>query len=327
MFLACLSFCRVAKKGASLTVCIELYGGDYEHTLELAGQSGGFDIRYNTAPVVKIFEKMLTERAFEACEFSLSNYIMLKDRGASWLHAIAVFPYRAFRHSTLYVRKGSSIQVPKDLVGKRIGVPDYSMTAAVWTRGILGEQYGVKWSDVDWVVSGPQRFDALPGLEMTKVDTDLELDLIEGRIDALLTPSLQEDTKPVAKRVLRPVIADAQAAEEEYVRDYGVYPINHVIVVRDDILTANTGLPAALFDRYTAAKVAAYRRQLGTTMVPWAARHWKKVFDQFGGDPLPYGLTELNRSVVQRLAGFLYDQKLIAAQPDIDALFVGGGGN
>jgi 4,5-dihydroxyphthalate decarboxylase len=312
-------------KECFLTVRIELYGGDYEHTLELAGQSGGFDIRYNTAPVVEIFEKMLTERAFEACEFSLSNYIMLKDRGASWLHAVAVFPYRAFRHSTLYVRKDSAIRAPKDLVGRRIGVPDYSMTAAVWTRGILGEQYGVKWSDMDWVVSGRQRFDALPGLEMTKVDSDLETDLIKGRIDALLTPSLQEDTKPAGERMLRPVIADAQAAEEEYVRDYGVYPINHVIVIRDDILTANPGLPVALFDRYTAAKAAAYQRKLGTTMVPWAARHWKKVFDRFGGDPLPYGLTDLNRSVVQKLAGFLYNQKLIAAQPDIDTLFVEGG--
>jgi 4,5-dihydroxyphthalate decarboxylase len=113
---------------------------------------------------------------------------------------------------------------------------------------------------------------------------------MEGRIDVLLTPSLQEDKKPAGERVLRPLIADAQAAEEEYVRDYGVYPINHVIVIRDDILTANPGLPAALFDRYTAAKAAAYRRGLGATMVPWAARHWKKVFDQFGGDPLPYGL-------------------------------------
>jgi 4,5-dihydroxyphthalate decarboxylase len=250
---------------------------------------------------------------------------MLKDRGASWLHAVAVFPYRAFRHSTLYVRKDSAIRAPKDLVGRRIGVPDYSMTAAVWTRGILGEQYGVKWSDIDWVVSGRQRFEALPGLEMTKVDSDLETDLIEGRIDALLTPSLNEDSKPAGERVLRPVIADAQAAEEEYLRDFGVYPINHVIVIRDDILATHPKLPAALFDRYTAAKAAAYRRRLGTTMVPWAARHWKKAFDRFGGDPLPYGLTDLNRSVVQRLGGFLHDQKLIAAQPDIDGLFVDTG--
>jgi 4,5-dihydroxyphthalate decarboxylase len=304
---------------------VELYGGDYEHTLELAGDSGDFDIRYNRAPVVGIFEKMLTEKAFQACEFSLSNYIMLKDRGASWLHAIAVFPYRAFRHSTLYVRNDSPIRAPKDLVGKRVGVPDYSMTAAVWTRGILGEQYGVRWSDLNWVVSGRQRFDALPGLAMTRVETDLETDLIEGRIDALLTPSLREETKPAGERRLRSVIADVQAAEEEYVRDYGVYPINHVVVIRDDILKAHPGLPAALLDRYTAAKAVAYRRRLGATMVPWGARHWKKVFDQFGGDPLPYGLTDLNRSVVQRLAGFLHDQKLIAAQPDVDALFVRDG--
>jgi 4,5-dihydroxyphthalate decarboxylase len=305
-------------------VRVELYGGDYEHTLQLAGNSGEFDIRYNTAPIVDIFEKMLAEKAFEACEFSLSNYLMLKDLGASWLHAIPVFPYRAFRHSTLYVRIDSPIRAPKDLIGKRIGVPDYSMTAAVWTRGILGEQYGVRWSDLDWVVSGRQRFDALPGLVMNHVETDLETDLIEGRIDALLTPTLRDEAKPADERLLRPVIADAQAAEEAYLRDYGVYPINHVVVIRDDILAAHPGLPAALCERYAAAKAAAYKRRLGSTMVPWAARHWKTVFDKFGGDPLPYGLTDLNRAVIARLAHFLHDQELITRSPDLDGLFARG---
>ena len=94
-------------------------------------------LRYTTAPLRDVFFRMLTERSYEVCEFSLANYLMLKDRGADWLHAVPVFPYRAFRHSTLYVRKDSPLREPADLRGKRIGVPDFSMTAAVWTRGIL----------------------------------------------------------------------------------------------------------------------------------------------------------------------------------------------
>ena len=84
---------------------IEVTGGDYEHTLGLAGIRDGIDIRYATAPLREVFVRMLTERCYEACEFSLSNYLMLKDRGADWLQAIPVFPYRAFRHSTFMCAK------------------------------------------------------------------------------------------------------------------------------------------------------------------------------------------------------------------------------
>lgn len=164
---------------------IELTGGDYEHTLGLAGIRDGIDIRYTTAPLRDVFLRMLTERCYEACEFSLSNHLMLKDRGADWLHAIPVFPYRAFRHSTLYVRKDSPLREPADLRGKRVGVPDYSMTTAVWTRGILADQYGVHWQDLRWVVSGKQRFATLPGVTLEAA----------GKMDALLTPQTADDRK------------------------------------------------------------------------------------------------------------------------------------
>lgn len=301
---------------------VKLYGGDYEHTLDMSGERQGIDVEYVIRPLLEIFEGMLNDRTYEACEFSLANFIMLKDRGADWIHAVPVFPYRAFRHSTLYVRKDSPLRGPADLKGKLVGVPDFSMTAAVWTRGILSEQYGVKWSDMRWIVSGRQRFMTLSGAELQKTDSDLETELIEGRLDALLTPTPADEKKPAGERKLRSLIADVQTAEEEYVTKYGVYPINHVIVIRDDILKKNSKLPRALFELYSDAKYRAYKRRLGTTLMPWGMRHWNKVFDQFGGDPLPYGLTPLNRDVVKRLAGFLYDQKLISREPDIDGLFI-----
>ena len=303
---------------------IEVTGGDYEHTLGLAGIRDGIDIRYTTALLREVFVKMLNERCYEACEFSLSNYLMLKDRGADWLHAIPVFPYRAFRHSTLYVRKDSPLREPVDLRGKRVGVPDFSMTAAVWTRGILADQYDVQWPDLQWVVSGRQRFATLPGVTLQTIDGDLEAALIEGRIDALLTPQTADDRKPAGERKLRTLIADTQAAEEAYLRTFGIYPINHVVIIRGDALRRLPGLPRGLFEAYAHAKAHAYARQLGTTLMPWGARHWKKTFDQFGGDPLPYGLNEINRKVVAKLAKHLYDQKLIAREPDVQALFLPG---
>jgi 4,5-dihydroxyphthalate decarboxylase len=301
---------------------IDLHGGDYEHVLGISGVREGIDIRYVERPLLEIFEGMLNERRYECCEFSLSNYIMLKDRAADWIHAIPVFPYRAFRHSTLYVRRDSPLNGPADLRGKRVGVPDYSMTAAVWTRGILKEQYGVDSADMRWVASGRQRFAALAGVPLEVVQSDLEEDLIAGRIDALLTPSPADEKKPAAGRRLRSLIADVQKAEEDYVRDYGVYPINHVVVIRDDALKRLPKLPRALFSAFAEAKSRAYQRRLGTTLMPWGMRHWNRVFDQFGGNPLPYGLNKVNRDVVGKLAGFLFEQKLISKRPSVDELFI-----
>jgi 4,5-dihydroxyphthalate decarboxylase len=301
---------------------IELYGGDYEHVLQLDSTKHGIQLEYVIRPVREIFEAMLNERRYECCEFSLSSYIMLKDRGADWLHAVPIFPYRAFRHSTLYVRRDSPLKGPADLRGRVVGVPDYSMTAAVWTRGILKEQYGVEWSEMYWVASGRQRFTTLHGVPLEIVNSDLEADLINGRLDALLTPAPDDDKKPHGERRLRSLIPDVQEAEEEYVRDYGIYPINHVLVIRDDVLKRLPTLPRALFEAFVEAKERAYERRLGTTLVPWGMRHWNRVFDQFGGDPLPYGLNKANRDVVGRLAEFLFDQKLISKRQDVETLFI-----
>jgi 4,5-dihydroxyphthalate decarboxylase len=304
---------------------IEVTGGDYEHTLGLAGVRDGIDIRYATAPLRDVFLRMLTERCYQACEFSLSNYLMLKDRQADWLHAIPVFPYRAFRHSTLYVRSDSPLREPSDLRGKRVGVPDFSMTAAVWTRGILADQYGVQWQDLHWVVSGTQRFSTLPGVTIETIDGDLESLLVERKIDALLTPQTVDERKPAGERKLRSLIADAQAAEEAYLRTFSIYPINHVVVIRSDVLQRLPALPGVLFKAYEQAKARAYARRLGATLVPWGARHWEKIFDRFGGDPLPYGLNGINRKVVSTLARFLHEQKLIERQPELDSLFIAPG--
>lgn len=303
---------------------IELFGGDYEHVLGLSGARRGVDIRYTVAPPRDIFVRMLREQAYEACEFSLSNYIMLKDRGADWLHAIPIFPYRAFRHSALFVRKDSPFQAPKDLRGKRIGVADFSMTAAVWARGILADQYGVQWRELHWVVSGRQRFDALSDVPLETIEGDVESELIAGRIDALLSPAVKDDRTSAGDRKLRTLIADPQAAEEAYLREYGIYPINHVVVIRSDSLVRVPSAPRALFDAYIDAKARAYSRQLGTTLMPWGARHWKNVFDRFGGDPLSYGLNESNRKTIARLSKYLHDQGLIAREPDVGSLFIAG---
>jgi len=305
-----------------MTAEIDVVGGDHEHTLGMSQTRDGITIRYSTEPLMPVFERMIAERAYEACEFSMANYIMLKDRGADWLFALPVFPQRAFRHSNLYVRRDSPIEHPSQLRGKRIGVPEYSMTLAVWMRGILFDQYRVHWSEMHWTTGRKQRFPTLERVYVAATDEDLERLLLDGQIDVLLAPRTRDAQLPAAERQLKSLISDAQAAEEAFLAQTGIYPINHVVVVRADALERLPNVARALFGAFRDCKAAAYKRRLGTTLVPWGARHWNRMFEKFGGDPLPYGMTASNQITIRRLAEYLYDQKLTSGIPEIDSLFL-----
>lgn len=304
---------------------IELNGGDHEHTLSLTGDGSGVAIEYRVLPIMEMFARMINHRAYEACEFSLANYILLKDAGADWLHAIPVFPNRSFRHNTLYVRADSTISDPKDLRGRKLGVPDYSMTAAVWVRGLLQDEYGLHWSELEWYCdSAHQRFREPKDVYVTAVSTDLEHLLLDGKLDALISMGTRDERLSRDRRKLRRLIPDVEIVEREYYARTGIYPINHCVVVRDDLLERMPEVPKVLFDAYSASKARAYERRLGASLVPWGKRYWADVFDLFDGDPLPYGLTERNSSVVAKLIGYLYEQKFISKRWTPQSLFVEG---
>ena len=306
-----------------MTDCANIVGGDYEHTLGVGGVWRNIEIRYRTATLAPVFFKMLRERCYEVCEFSLANYLMLRDRGEDWLQALPIFPYRAFRHSTLHVRSKSILNSPADLANMRLGVPDFSMTAAVWTRGILSEHYGVDWRRIQWVVATPQRFSSLPEVQLDQIEGDLEQELLEGRIDALLTTRTKDQQAPAERRQLRALIPDVEEVERKYFASTGIYPINHVVVVRKDVLNRLPDLATALFEAYSDSKQRAYERRLGATLAPWASSHWRDVFDLFEGDPLPYGLVEQNKGTLLTFSRYLRQQGLIHNEMDPTTLFVG----
>ena len=304
---------------------VELTGADYEHTTALEGARDGVLLKYHARPVGEIFGRMIAERAFEACEFSLANYMLLKSRGADWLKAVPVFPNRAFRHSTLFVRTDSDLTDPAQLHGRKIGVEDYSMTAAVWVRGFLGEQYGVHWRELEWYCDEKHtRFAAPSGVRITQVGSDLESMLLDGQLDVIMSFGPRDERLPPEKRRLRRLIANSEDVEKAYYRRTGIYPINHCVVVREDLIERAPQIGRVIFDAYVDSKLAAYKRRLGSTMIPWAKRYWTETLDFFGGDPLPYGLTDANRAVIDKLAHYLHEQKLIAERPAIDSLFIAG---
>jgi 4,5-dihydroxyphthalate decarboxylase len=273
-------------------------------------------------PVREIFIGMLEERRFEACEFSLANYITLRGRGERWLHAIPVFPYRAFRHGFAVTRRDSALTSLRDLEGMRVGVEDYSMTAAVWFRGLLHDEFGIDARSINWVTCEKQRFAFPGGANIEATRGDLEEMLVSGAIDVLLGFSLRDNALPPLERRLRPVLADPQAEEEAYYERTGIYPIMHCVAVREDAVEKHPRAAAALCAAYASAKARACRRQLGTTLAPWGKNHWARTFALFGGDPLPYGLTPANRNVIEKLVAYLKVQGFIDALPGVDELFL-----
>ena len=301
---------------------IVIRGGDYEHTLGIAGDYANVRLEYEPMRVQDIFVGMLESRRFEVCEFSLANYLTLRATGQDWLTALPIFPYRAFRHSLAVTRRESDLTSLDQLAGKRIGVEDYSMTAAVWFRGLLEEEYGVDHRSIVWVTRPKQRFAFPPNTRVETAERDLEEMLCDGAIDALLGFSLRDTRLPANQRRLRPVLRDSQAVEQEYYERTSIYPINHCVVVRNDVLEKHRSVVDAVCSAYASAKERAYRRQLGTTLAPWGKAHWTRTFELFGGDPLPYGLTPVNRLVIERLASYLEEQGFVAAVPEIDKLFV-----
>jgi len=302
---------------------VQLIGGDYEHTMALSGVRDGIEINYVTGSIMDIFRRMIAERAYEACEFSLSNYIGLKASGADWLHAIPVFPNRNFRHNTLFVRRDSDLNDPRQLRNKRIGVQEYSMTAAVWVRGFLNEQYGIHWSELDWYCEARHRRVSPPeGARVMEVSTDIESLLLAGDVDVIVAFAPQDEKLPISERRLRRLFSNPEEVERAYFRETGIYPINHCVVIRQDLLGRIPEVPATLFKAYTESKRRAYERGIGATMIPWGKRYWTDVLDFFGGDPLRYGMTAGNRKVVGKLISYLYEQRLIPRELPVDDLFV-----
>lgn len=300
---------------------ITINGGDYEHTLAIAGTYGHVCVDYQAMRVQDIFIGMLESRRFEICEFSLANYITLRAAGETWLEAVPVFPSRAFRHSLAVTTRESPLVRLEQLAGKRVGVEDYSMTAAVWFRGLLHEEHGIEAKSITWVTHAKQRFPFPEGANVETTNAALEDLLCAGALDAMLGFSLKDARRPAHEQRLRTVLADPQASEEAYFERTGIYPISHCVVIRNDVLENDASLPRAVFSAYASAKEQAYARQLGTTLVPWGKPHWARAFERFGGDPLAYGLTPGNRKVIERLALYLQQQGFIANVPDVDSIF------
>src|SRR5688572_13839204 len=236
---------------------IVIRGMEYEHTLGVPGTHGKITFGYEPMRVGDTFAAMVRGGALEVCEFSLANYLTLRSTGNDWLTAIPVFPYRAFRQSLAVTRKESALSSLTELGGRRVGVEDYSMTAAVWFRALLREEYGVDHRSITWVTRPTQRLPRPAGATVETTDADLERLASDGAIDALLAVSSRDARLPAKQRRLRPLLPDPEREERAYYERTRIYPIHHTIVVRNDVLERFPGIVGVLYGAYQGAKTQA----------------------------------------------------------------------
>jgi len=278
---------------------------NYDRTRALADgrvTPDGIDLTYLNLGPEETFFRMLRHREFDVAELSLSSYTLSRFREDQPFIAIPIFPSRYFRHSCIYVNTASGIREPKDLIGKRIGNPEYQMTAPVWIRGILRDEYGVPVSSVTYLSGGeeqPGRTEKIPlslppeiRLESIPPDRTLSHMLETGEIDALYTARAPSSFFHSPDKVQR-LFPDYSSVEREYFRRTGIFPPMHIIAIRRDIYERNRWIAQSLMKAFIAAQREVYTdlRETGALMhmLPWLPSHVEETEALMGRDFWPYG--------------------------------------
>lgn len=279
----------------------------------------GFRFDFEEVPVlVHAFRRMVRGLEFDVSEMALTTYLVAKAHGARFT-AVPVFLVRGFHHGAIFHDPASDVRGPKDLQGRRVGVSrGYTVTTGVWARAVLREEYGVDLDQVTWVLSGDEHVaEYRPPANVVPMEPggSLEDMVLAGDLAAVIGP--RPDSPALA-----PLIPDSQEAGFTALRERGLYPINHLIVIRDELLEERPELGELVFDAFARAKqLYVDRLRCGAIDSPTATdRMYRRVLETTGTDPLPYGM-EPNRAVLEELLRHAVDQRILDRPMPLDTLF------
>ena len=310
--------------------------GEYDRTFALqtgAVEAEGLRLNYIPLEAEEIFWRMGHHREFDASEMSLSNHITMTSRGNSPFVAIPVFPSRFFRHSCVFINTEAGIKGPADFKGKKVGAPEYSITAAVWIRGFLKDDYGVKAGDMHWFVGGqedPGRKERVkltlpPEIKVDAIADDKTLNgmLESGEIDALISarsPSSFVKGSPKVRRLF----PNFKEVEVDYYKRTKIFPIMHVMVIRREVYDRNPWIARSLYKAFSEAKDHAIKNiRISNTLactLPWLSWEREELQSIFGSDWWPYGI-EPNRHVLESLIRYMGEQGLLAREVKVEEVF------
>lgn len=280
------------------------------------------------------FHRAFQHQEFDVTELSLSSYTMLTSRDESPYVGIPAFVSRLFRHSGVYIRTDRGIDHPSKLAGRTIGLPEYQITATVWIRGFLADDYGVDARDVAWRQGGLEEAGReerspieLPSdIELKPIPTDRTLsDMLEhGELDAIISARAPSCYLNGAANVDR-LFPDFKSVEQDYFSRTGLFPIMHIIGVRRSIHERHPWVAVNLFKAFIEAKAHAMYElgQIGHLFcsLPWSVAEFEQTRRLMGEDYWSYGLNPANRKVLEAFLRYHNEQGLSKRQVAVDELF------
>lgn len=276
-----------------------------------------FDLDFEEVPVlVHGFRRMVRELAYDVCEMALTTYICAKAHGVKFT-ALPIFLVRDFHHDAILHHVPSGLASPADLAGRRVGVNrGYTVTTGVWARSIIQDEFDVDLSSITWAPSGDEHVEAYrapPNVQPLE-DGDLEGRLASG--DLVAAVGAKFEGPDVATMIKDPFAAGVSALKSR-----GLYPINHLVAVRDELLEERPDVAMQLFDAFAAAKkIYVDDLKAGRISDPGRVDKVHMAAAEFMDDPLPYGI-EPNRDTLDGLISHAVTQKIIPAPMAMEDLF------
>ena len=270
--------------------------------------------------------RFIRNRDFDMAEYSCSAYVVARDQDLP-VTALPVFLHRRFRHGFVYINTGKGITKPKDLIGRKVGIKSYLVTAGHWMRGILEHEYGVPHKSIAWFSELDEEVDFTPpaDLNLTRLPHDKSVEdmLVEGELDAVIHADLIEPILKGDPRVAR-LWPDYKAEEMSYYKKTGIFPIMHVMGLKQELIEQHPWVPINMFHAFQRSKAMAMRRLNNPRIVPlaWYREAWEEQERILGPDPWEYGLTDRNRHNLETIAGYSHEQGLTRRKLPVDDMFV-----
>ena len=270
--------------------------------------------------------RFIRNRDFDMAETSASSYVVAKDQGQA-VTALPVFLHRRFRHGFVFINTTKGIKKPNDLIGRKVGIKSFLVTAGHWMRGILEHEYGVPHKSVEYFAELDEDIEFTPhaDLKITRLPhaKSVETMLAEGELDAVIHSSIIKPFAAKDPRVGR-LFPDFKNEEITYYKKTGIFPIMHVLGVKQEIVDQHPWVPINMFQAFQRAKAIAVARMANPRIVPlaWYREAWEEQEQILGPDPWEYGLGDKNRHTIETLAGYSYEQGLTRRRLTADDLFV-----
>jgi 4,5-dihydroxyphthalate decarboxylase len=280
----------------------------------------GYEINFefeNLPGIIRAFRRMVRGLEFDVCEMALTTYLCAREHGVKFI-ALPIFPVRAFHHGAILHNAQRPVRDPRELEGRRVGVGrGYTVTTGVWARAVLQDEHGVDLSKVTWVLSGDEHVQSyVPPANVVPMAAGetIETQLLAGELIAAVNVAAIDPA-------IQPLLPEPFESGLAAFQDRGHYPINHCMVVREDVLESRPGLGVALFDAFVESK-RRYLERLAEGRIAGfdGSDELYQRIQKLGVDPLPYGIAP-NRAVLEQLLSHARTQKIVKRSVEIETLF------